>query len=156
VEGRFLSESTLDGLRSAARVARDDGLDAVFVGDSPLGDAITLAAALCTWSPDLLIGVRLTYGGAGRQPSLVAREMSTLDQLAPGRTLATLAAPFADDVVDVLALWRTLWVGGPRIALDLTADHTPSPALLALADLALVAPTGVHPAGIDVCQILNA
>jgi hypothetical protein len=175
VEGRFLNESSVAGLRSAVTSAIDDGISAVFIGDGPLGDAVALAAAIGTWSTEILIGVRLGYGAPHRAATLVAREMSTLDQIAGGRTLVVLAAPFSDDLPDVVALWRAMWIdgqsdivnrplprrhGGPPIALDLTNGVTAPPTALAACDLILIGPDdavpGAMPAGTDVCQIQNA
>jgi hypothetical protein len=169
VDGRFLNESSTPALRVAVRQAEQDGIDAVFLADGPLGDALTMAAAISTWSSTLLLGVRVSFGPEARQASLLARELTTLDLLAQGRAIVVLE----DSQPDLVTLWRDMWrnagaesgainrpaphrPGGPLIALDLTRRSAPDPALLVECDLALVAPDADLPSGIDVCQIQDA
>ena len=50
VEGLFLDEPALPALRAAAVRSDGAGVDAVFLADGPLGDAVVLAAALGAWT----------------------------------------------------------------------------------------------------------
>jgi alkanesulfonate monooxygenase SsuD/methylene tetrahydromethanopterin reductase-like flavin-dependent oxidoreductase (luciferase family) len=186
VEGRFLTQRTVEDLRAAAGAAEAEGIDAVFLADGPLGDAITLAAALGSATSRLLIGVRIDLvGEAHRHPALLGREMSTLDQIVRGRALLALVGPFSGATEEAIALCRDMWrqgtatsegpfypvpgavnrpepfrVGGPPIALDLSDGARPEQSTLDLVDLVLVtAPVPAPPdlpAHVSVCQILDA
>jgi alkanesulfonate monooxygenase SsuD/methylene tetrahydromethanopterin reductase-like flavin-dependent oxidoreductase (luciferase family) len=186
VEGRFLNQPSVDALRAAAEQARADGVAIVFVSDGPLGDAITLAAALGAWSTDGLIGVRVDLEGeAHRHPTLLAREVTTLDHICGGRAVLVFRGPFTEATAEAVTLCRQMFLGevaasegpyypvagainrpgpvregGPPIGLDLSETHPAPAALLALVDLVLLpagtaAPAGL-PSGVQVCQIQGA
>jgi alkanesulfonate monooxygenase SsuD/methylene tetrahydromethanopterin reductase-like flavin-dependent oxidoreductase (luciferase family) len=151
-------------LGAAAARAAADGMSAIFLTTGPLGDAITLAAALGVATPEILLGIRTNLGTEPhRHPTVLARDMTALDLVSGGRALLAFAAPFSDAVGEAMELCRSMWrqgiaasegphypvagainrppprqVGGPRLALDLT-DGTPAgAALMRQADLLLV------------------
>jgi alkanesulfonate monooxygenase SsuD/methylene tetrahydromethanopterin reductase-like flavin-dependent oxidoreductase (luciferase family) len=182
VNGRFLHETSVDALRVATEQARREGLDIVFLEDGPLGDAITLAAALGALTDGILLGVR---GGVRRHPAMVAREMTTLDLVSRGRAVLAFVGPFSGATAEAIGLCRGMWregigigvgphypvpgavnrpgpfrAGGPPVALDATDGLTVPTELLALCDMVLVpagsAPPAALPHGVDVCQIQGA
>jgi alkanesulfonate monooxygenase SsuD/methylene tetrahydromethanopterin reductase-like flavin-dependent oxidoreductase (luciferase family) len=186
VEGRFLTQQTVEALRAAAGAAEADGMDAVFLADGPLGDAITLAAALGSSTSMLLLGVRIDLAGeAHRHPTLLGREMSTFDLIVGGRALLALVGPFSGATDEAIGICRDMWrqgtatsegpfypvpgavnrpepfrAGGPPIALDLSDGARPEQATLELVDLVLVSglvpPPPDLPAHVSVCQIQDA
>jgi alkanesulfonate monooxygenase SsuD/methylene tetrahydromethanopterin reductase-like flavin-dependent oxidoreductase (luciferase family) len=186
VEGLFLDAPDVEALRGAAGQACRRGLDALFVADGPLGDAIVLAAGLGSWTDGVLLGVRAgLHAAVHRHPTLLAREMTTFDHVSGGRALLAFTGPFDDAVSEAIALCRDMWTegiassdgprypvagainrplprrpGGPPIALDLTDGSVAAPALVARCDLVLVpagaAPPDALPHGVDVCQIHDA
>lgn len=186
VEGLFLHDLDLSALYASAEQARLEGVDAVFLTDGPLGDAIVLAAGLAATSPDILIGVRTALGAQPhRHPTILARDMTTLDLVTGGRALLAFMSPFTAAVGEAVSLCRDMWhegigvsdgphfpvagainrplpkrVGGPPIALDLTDGAVPDDALLAACDLVLVPAGAVAPdrlaPGVDVCWIRGA
>jgi alkanesulfonate monooxygenase SsuD/methylene tetrahydromethanopterin reductase-like flavin-dependent oxidoreductase (luciferase family) len=183
----MLGQSTLEALRTTATTADAGNLDALFIGDGVLGEAVTLAAAVAACTTRILIGVRSELEGhAHRHPTVLARDMTTLDLLSHGRAVLAFGAPFSQDTTEAAALCRDMWRNGvaasegptypvagainrpapysshsPKIALDLTTGHEPNPELLALADIVLV-PDHQPPAALElprhlqVCQILRA
>jgi alkanesulfonate monooxygenase SsuD/methylene tetrahydromethanopterin reductase-like flavin-dependent oxidoreductase (luciferase family) len=186
VEGLFLDDLDLSALYASAEQARLDGVDAVFVADGPLGDAIVLAAGLAAATPDILVGVRTTFGPQPhRHPTILARDMTTLDLVTGGRAVLAFMSPFTAAVSEATRLCRDMWhegigvsygphfpvvgainrpppkrLGGPPIALDLTGGAVPGGALLTTCDLVLVpagaaAPDSLPPA-VDVCWIQEA
>ena len=186
VEGRFLNQPSVAALRAAAEQAHADGATVVFVSEGPLGDAITLAAALGAWGVDGLIGVRVGLEGEShRHPTLLARDMTTLDQICDGRAVLAFRGPFNDATAEAISLCRQMFhqevgtsagpyypvpgainrpgpvtPGGPPIGLDLSEGETAPIALMALCDLVLIpagatAPAGLPP-GVDVCQMQPA
>jgi alkanesulfonate monooxygenase SsuD/methylene tetrahydromethanopterin reductase-like flavin-dependent oxidoreductase (luciferase family) len=155
VEGRFLSEVDVPGLVAAARRAQADGVDVVFLTDDALGDAIVLAAGLApSTDAGLLLGVRTGLGDRPhRHPTVLAREMTTLDHVSEGRSTLAFRGPFAgllaEATGEAITLCREMWrtgtatsagpyypaagainrplparPGGPPIALDLTETET--------------------------------
>jgi alkanesulfonate monooxygenase SsuD/methylene tetrahydromethanopterin reductase-like flavin-dependent oxidoreductase (luciferase family) len=195
VEGRFLGEGDVAALAAAVEQAERDGIDAVFLTDGALGDAIVLAAALSaglTSDPagsasGLLVGVRISLGSQPhRHPTVLAREMTTLDLVSGSRSILAFTEPFSDATAEAITLCKEMWSagiassegphypaagainrplparpGGPPIALDLTTGPVPPPALMALCDLVLVpadspAPPEPLPPGLDVCRIHRA
>jgi alkanesulfonate monooxygenase SsuD/methylene tetrahydromethanopterin reductase-like flavin-dependent oxidoreductase (luciferase family) len=182
VDGRFLNESSMDALRAAAQQAHQDGMDAVFLTDGPLGDPATLAAALSAVTTDIRLGVCTSLR---EHPAVVAREMTTLDHVSRGRALLTFLGPFSGATAEAITLCRDMWrqgtgvdtgphyrvpgavnrpgpysAAGPLVALDSTGGAPFPPSLVALCDLLLV-PAGAAlphglPPGVDVCQIHNA
>lgn len=185
VEGRFLSQPTVEGLHSATQRAQADGVDAVFVTDGSLGDAIVLAAALGTRTPGVLVGVRVGLTAQShRHPTALAREMTTLDLVCGGRTVLALMGPFTDATMEVVTLCRDMWrngvaigegpyfpvpgainrpgphtEGGPPIALDLTDGSPAPPEFIAQCDLLLIlsgaSAPPALPSQVVVCQILD-
>ena len=183
VEGLFLDDLELDALQAGAAQARNRGIDAVFVTDGPLGDAIVLAAGLAARTPDLLFGVRYGLGPLPhRHPTILAREMTTLDHVSGGRALLAFMGPFTDATSEAIVLCREMWsmgigvsegphfpaVGainrplprtpdGPPVALDLTDGSVPDDAHLSACDLVLVplggAPPDPLPPEVQVCWI---
>jgi alkanesulfonate monooxygenase SsuD/methylene tetrahydromethanopterin reductase-like flavin-dependent oxidoreductase (luciferase family) len=167
VEGLFLDELDTGALRARAERASREGMDALFLRDGPLGDAIVLATAVGSWVPGVLLGVRVDLGvQPHRHPTVLAREMTTFDRLSGGRAVLAFIGPFTAATVEAVTLCRAMWsegvaagagphypvagainrplperAGGPPIALDLTDGDVagPNPDLLALCDLVLVA-----------------
>jgi alkanesulfonate monooxygenase SsuD/methylene tetrahydromethanopterin reductase-like flavin-dependent oxidoreductase (luciferase family) len=183
VEGVFLDEPDLGALRITAVRAEERGMDAVFLRDGPLGDAIVLAAGLSSASGAVLLGVRVRLSTQPhRHPTVLAREMTTLDHVCNGRSVLAFRGPFTAAVAEAIALCRDMWRNGvaasdgpyypvagainrprPRrsgVALDLTDGAVAAPSLLAACDLVLVpagaAPPASLPPGTEVCQILVA
>jgi alkanesulfonate monooxygenase SsuD/methylene tetrahydromethanopterin reductase-like flavin-dependent oxidoreductase (luciferase family) len=160
-------------------------LDAVFLSDGPLGDAIVLAAGVATRTPDILFGIRVSLGAAPhRHPTVLAREMTTFDDVCGGRSVVAFGGPFGDPTSEAIALCRAMWHdgvavsegpyypvagainnprphkrGGPLVALDLTDGSAPTSPCLAACDLVLVpaggAPPVSLPSDIAVCHILG-
>ncbi|MGP0032452.1 MAG: hypothetical protein ACLPVF_18370 [Acidimicrobiales bacterium] len=186
MEGRFLDEPSVADLRAATARAAADGMGAVFLTTGPLGDAITLAAALGAGTPALLLGIRTDLTTTPhRHPTVLAREMTALDLVTRGRTVLAFMPPLGDEVAEAIALCREMWRrgiaasdgprypvpgavnrprphrdGGPRIALDLTDGSPADRALVEAADLLLVRDgPGAVPAtfsGAELCQIQSA
>jgi hypothetical protein len=117
-----------------------------------------------------------------RHPTILAREMTTLDHVSGGRVVLAFAGPFTDATSEAVTLCREMWTtgigvsegphfpavgainrplpttpGGPPIALDLTAGLVPDQALLEACDLVLVpvggAPPDTLPPAVQVCWI---
>jgi hypothetical protein len=150
VEGLFLGGRDVGGLRAAAEQAGRDGIDALFLRDGPLGDAIVLASAVGSWVQGVLLGVRVDLGtGPHRHPTLLAREMTTFDRVCGGRAILAFGGPFTEATAEAVTLCREMWtngvaacagphypvagainrplperVGGPPIAFDLTDGLT--------------------------------
>jgi alkanesulfonate monooxygenase SsuD/methylene tetrahydromethanopterin reductase-like flavin-dependent oxidoreductase (luciferase family) len=183
VEGLFLNAPDLSALYAGAEHARVTGVDALFLADGPLGDAITLAAGLAATTPDILFGVRTALGAQPhRHPTILARDMTTLDLVTGGRALLAFMSPFSAAVGEAISLCRDMWnggigvsdgphfpvvgainrplpmrLGGPPIALDLTDGAVGEDALLAACDLVLwpagAAAPGWLPTGVAVCRV---
>jgi alkanesulfonate monooxygenase SsuD/methylene tetrahydromethanopterin reductase-like flavin-dependent oxidoreductase (luciferase family) len=183
VEGLFLDERDVGSLQGSAEQARRDGVDVLFLTDGPMGDAIVLAAGLGASVSSVLLGVRVNPGDQPhRHPTILAREMTSLDQVIDGRAVLAFIGPFTEAVAESITLCRDMWregiavsdgpyypvagainrprpkrPGGPPIALDLTDGSVAEAALLAMSDLVLVpagaAPPAALPPGVDVCQI---
>jgi alkanesulfonate monooxygenase SsuD/methylene tetrahydromethanopterin reductase-like flavin-dependent oxidoreductase (luciferase family) len=185
VEGLFLDEPALPALRAAAVRSDGAGVDAVFLADGPLGDAVVLAAALGEWTTRVLLSVRVSLGPRPhRHPTVLAREMTTLDIVVGARSVLAFTVPFTEAVSEAIVLCKEMWSagvaagegphypvagainrpwprrpGGPPIALDLTSGGLPAAALVDLCDLVLVPadrplPAGL-PQGLDVCRIVG-
>ncbi len=157
VEGLFLRELDVVALRAAAQQAHREGVGVVLLADGPLGDAIVMAAGLAATvaAPDLFFGIRQSLGPVPhRHPTVLAREMTTLDHVTGGRAMLAFAGPFTHTVseatIEAVALCRDMWregigvgrgprypaagavnrplpqrAGGPPIALDLTDGPAP-------------------------------
>jgi alkanesulfonate monooxygenase SsuD/methylene tetrahydromethanopterin reductase-like flavin-dependent oxidoreductase (luciferase family) len=187
VEGLFLDAPDVDALLSRALQAGREGVDAVFLTDGQLGDAIGLAAGLAagltTDTPDLLIGVRIFLGPQPhRHPTILGREMTTLDHVSGGRAVLAFTSPFTPAVGEAITICRDMWSkgiavsngphfpvvgainrpppktpGGSPIALDLTDGELPEPGLLTACDLVLLvvgaSTPPALPSGVGVCWI---
>jgi len=162
VEGRFLQAGGVAELRAACRQAEAEGAGAVFVRDAQIGDAAVLVAGLGA-GPELLLGVCADLEAeTHRHPTLLAREMTTLDHLSRGRSMLVFA-PGGDGLREALLLCRAMWregiavsqgpcypvpgavnrprppqAGSPRLALDLTDGSTAAPDLVGLVDFVLL------------------
>jgi len=162
LEGRFLQAGSVAELRAVCRQAEAEGAGAVFLRDGALGDAAVLMAGLVT-GPELLLGVcAVLEGEAHRHPTLLAREMTTLDHLCGGRSVLVFA-PGGDGLREALLLCRAMWREGiaasrgpiypvpgavnrpgppgpasPRLALDLTDGSAAAPDLVELVDFFLM------------------
>jgi alkanesulfonate monooxygenase SsuD/methylene tetrahydromethanopterin reductase-like flavin-dependent oxidoreductase (luciferase family) len=173
VDGLFLNELDTGALRAGAERAGREGINALFLQDGPLGDAIVLATAVASWVPDILLGVRIDLGTKPhRHPTVLARELTTFDRLSGGRAVLAFTGPFTPATGEAIALCRAMWTegvavgagphypasgainrplpertGGPLVALDLTdgAVAAPTPDLLALCELVLVPAGAVLP-----------
>lgn len=177
VEGRFLQAADVSGLWAAAAQAEGEGAGAIFLADGPLGDAITLAGGMGVRHRSVLLGVLVALNPTRqRHPTMLAREMTTLDHVCAGRSVLAFTPPFGDAVAEAARLCRAMWdhgtaasdgphyvvpgavnqprppgEGSPRLALDLTDGSPAPPELVELADL-LLTPTD-RP---GVCEVLPA
>ncbi len=75
----------------AARLAEDSGFDAVWVGDhlhvpSPVYDSTVVLSAVAATTSRVRLGFGVMLLGL-RQPAWVAKQLTTIDALAPGRLL---------------------------------------------------------------------
>jgi alkanesulfonate monooxygenase SsuD/methylene tetrahydromethanopterin reductase-like flavin-dependent oxidoreductase (luciferase family) len=75
----------------AARLAEDSGFDAVWVGDhlhvpSPVYDSTVALSAVAATTTHIKLGFGVMLLGL-RQPAWVAKQLTTIDALAPGRLL---------------------------------------------------------------------
>jgi alkanesulfonate monooxygenase SsuD/methylene tetrahydromethanopterin reductase-like flavin-dependent oxidoreductase (luciferase family) len=162
VEGRFLQAGDTAGLRAEATRADAEGVAAVFVSESVLGDPIVLAAGLAPLVPRVLLGARVEWCVGGRHPALLARDVTSLDLVCGGRSVLCFAPPFTEPLAEVISLCRALWLTGeavhqgplfpiqaaanrarpagreiPPIALDLSSGEEVPPFLVGRADLLL-------------------
>ncbi len=162
MEGRFLQAADAAGLRAEATQAAGQGAAAVFLSEGPVGDPIVLAAGLSSWVPDVLLGVRIGLGPAGRHPAMLARDVASLDLVCGGRSVLCFAPPFGESLAEAVALCRALWSAGelvsagpifpvrapasrarpaggqsPLIAFDLTAGDFLPASVLDVADMLL-------------------
>jgi alkanesulfonate monooxygenase SsuD/methylene tetrahydromethanopterin reductase-like flavin-dependent oxidoreductase (luciferase family) len=161
MKGLLLRAGDVAGLRQKGLEAEGRGFDALFVGDSPQGDPVVLAAALSDAVRGPLLGVCTVVGAGGRHPAILARELTCLDLVHGGRTVLCFCPPFMDDLAAVIAMCRDLWRDGtasgragpfevdgalnrprppdgtPLVALDLTNDPHLSDDLRRAADLLL-------------------
>jgi hypothetical protein len=152
MEGIFLHAPDIDAV--------PPGVDAAFLTGGPMGDAIVLAAGLAAMlrdgAPGPLVGVRTSLGPQDRHPTILARDMTTLDHVTGGRTVLAFTGPCDEAstaaVSEAVVLCRAMWTdgvgvsegplfpvvgainrplpkrpGGPLIALDLTAGTGPLP-----------------------------
>jgi alkanesulfonate monooxygenase SsuD/methylene tetrahydromethanopterin reductase-like flavin-dependent oxidoreductase (luciferase family) len=91
-------------------------MEAVLVGEGPLGDPFVLLAGLSDAVPGVLLGARVTMSGGdavdGRHPALLAREATSLDLVSGGRTLLCFAPPFGDGLEEAIGLCRAMWRDG--------------------------------------------
>jgi alkanesulfonate monooxygenase SsuD/methylene tetrahydromethanopterin reductase-like flavin-dependent oxidoreductase (luciferase family) len=162
VEGRFLQADEMPALRREAIRAASEGVTAVFLRRTTLGDPVVLAAGLAPAVPDVLLGVRVQLGPDERHPALLARDLTSLDLAAGGRSVLCFAPPFTGPLGEAIDLCRDLWQAGevvsdrahfpvtaaanrarparersPLIALDLTSGENVPGDLHAAADMLL-------------------
>jgi alkanesulfonate monooxygenase SsuD/methylene tetrahydromethanopterin reductase-like flavin-dependent oxidoreductase (luciferase family) len=84
----------------------------VFLADGPLGDAVVLAASLGQRTT-LRVGVLVDLiQGVHRHPTVLARELTTLDQVCPGRTVLAFQPPFGAEVLEAVQICRSMWRNG--------------------------------------------
>jgi alkanesulfonate monooxygenase SsuD/methylene tetrahydromethanopterin reductase-like flavin-dependent oxidoreductase (luciferase family) len=154
------------GLRAQALRAAQEGIEAVLVGEGPLGDPFVLLAGLSDDVSGVLLGARVTLGEGERHPALLAREATSLDLVCGGRSVLCFAPPFGEGLGEAIGLCRAMWRDGtatsdgpvypvagavnrprpareasPLIALDLTGSGAREEAggNAALADMVVVA-----------------
>lgn len=163
------------GIRDRARRAHAEGAGALIVPEGPAGDPLVLAGALASTVSQGLLGVCVRLdGGQRRHPTVLARDMTSLDLLCNGRSLLCFAPPFGPAHVEAIELCRQMWEAGtatsdgpiypvpgavnrpwpaaeqsPQLALDLTAAEVAVPSGLAEAVDYLLRP-GPSP---DVCLV---
>ena len=104
---------------SAAEAA---GAGALIVREGPAGDPLVLAGALASSVSEALLGVcvglaALTAEGSGggrerRHPTVLARDMTSLDLLCNGRSLLCFTPPFGPAHLEAVALCREMWRAG--------------------------------------------
>jgi alkanesulfonate monooxygenase SsuD/methylene tetrahydromethanopterin reductase-like flavin-dependent oxidoreductase (luciferase family) len=117
------------GLRAEAARAGDEGVAAVFLSESTLGDPIVLAAGLAPVLPRLLLGARFELGRDGRHPALLARDVTGLDLVCGGRSVLCFAPAFTQPLAEAIALCRALWRAGearhdgPHFPVQATANR---------------------------------
>jgi alkanesulfonate monooxygenase SsuD/methylene tetrahydromethanopterin reductase-like flavin-dependent oxidoreductase (luciferase family) len=163
---RVLQAADVAGLRAEALRAAQEGMEAVLVGEGPLGDPFVLLASLSDAVPGVWLGARVVLDDEGRHPALLAREITSLDLVCGGRTLLCFAPPFGEGLGEAMGLCRAMWrdgtatsdgpvypvanavnrpkpagQGSPLIALDLTEPGAREEAggAAALADMVVVA-----------------
>jgi alkanesulfonate monooxygenase SsuD/methylene tetrahydromethanopterin reductase-like flavin-dependent oxidoreductase (luciferase family) len=118
VEGRLLQADDAAGLLGQALDAEAGGAGAVLVAEGPLGDPFVLAAGVSQVVPRILVGVRVTLSPAGRHPTLLARDATSLDLVCGGRSILCFAPPFADagSLAEAAALCRAMWRDGEAVS----------------------------------------
>jgi alkanesulfonate monooxygenase SsuD/methylene tetrahydromethanopterin reductase-like flavin-dependent oxidoreductase (luciferase family) len=113
MEGRFLDGATAAELDASAQQAAAGGIDVVLLSAGPLGDPITLAAALSATTTDLLLGVRTSLAEEPhRHPTVLARDMTALDLVSGGRSVLAFAPPFGPELGEAIELCRDMWRNG--------------------------------------------
>ncbi len=164
VEGWFLTGDDVVGMQERAAAAQAGGAGALIVRDGPAGDPLVLAGAVAGTVSQGLLGVRVGLdGGDSRHPTVLARDMTSLDLLCNGRSLLCFAPPFGPAHLEAIALCREMWTvgmaqsagpiypvpgavnrprpvagNGPRLALDLTAgEDAADPGLVEAVDYLL-------------------
>lgn len=99
-------------MRAEAVRAKEHGIEAVMVGSGPLGDPFVLLAALSDVLPGVLLTARIVLGEDGRHPTLLAREVTSLDLVDGGRTVLCLAPPFGSGLDEAIGICRAMWREG--------------------------------------------
>jgi alkanesulfonate monooxygenase SsuD/methylene tetrahydromethanopterin reductase-like flavin-dependent oxidoreductase (luciferase family) len=163
-------------MRERASSAEAARAGALFVREGPGGDPLVFAGALSSDVSESLLGVCVGLGGGEgwerRHPTVLARDMTSLDLLCNGRSLLCFTPPFGSAHLEAIALCREMWRAGkaesagpiypvpgavnrprpagessPRLALDLTAGEPEVPPELAEVVDYLLRPGRAH----DVC-----
>lgn len=130
---RYLEAEDMGVLRAEAVRAMEEGVEAVMVGEGPLGDPFVLLAGLMDEVPSVALVARVVLGEDRRHPTLLAREATSLDLVDGGRTVLCFAPPFADGLEEAIGLCRAMWregtgsSGGPVFPVT-EAVHRPRPA----------------------------
>ena len=162
VEGWFLGGDDVVGMRERAATAEGEGVAALIVREGPGGDPLVLVGALTSTVSQGLLGVCVGLDGERRHPTVLARDMTSLDLLCNGRSLLCFAPPFWPAHLEAVALCRQMWEAGtaasdgpiypvpgavnrprpavehsPRLALDLTAGGAVPPGLTEAVDYLL-------------------
>ncbi len=89
---REVGGTWLATLAAACRAASDGGFDALYLRSADVTlDPCTLAGALGTLAPSLMVGV-VQDAGTGRLPAVLARDITTLDVVTEGRASLLLRA----------------------------------------------------------------
>jgi len=109
---RILQAEDVAGLRDEAVRAEEEGIEAVLVGSSPLGDPFVLLAGLSDGVQGLTLVVRVVLGGDGRHPTLLAREATSLDLVDGGRTVLCFGPPFGEGLDEAIGICRAMWREG--------------------------------------------
>jgi alkanesulfonate monooxygenase SsuD/methylene tetrahydromethanopterin reductase-like flavin-dependent oxidoreductase (luciferase family) len=109
---RVLRADDVAGLRAEAIRAEQDGIEAILVGEGPLGDPFVLAAFLSETVASMLLGVRVVLGAGGRHPALLAREATSLELVCGGQTVLCFAPPFGEGLEEAIILCREMWRDG--------------------------------------------
>lgn len=109
---RLLQAEDAVGLRAEAVRAMQEGVEAVMVGSSPLGDPFVLLAGLSDAVPGVTLAARVVLGEDGRHPTLLARETTSLDLVDGGRTILCLGPPFGEGLEEAIGLCRAMWREG--------------------------------------------
>ncbi len=122
MEGRFLQADDVEGLRAQAVRAETEGAGIVLLTEGPLGDPIVLAAGLSPFVTRVLVGVRLDLSEDGRHPAVLAREVTSLDRVAGGRSVLCFTAPFNERLLEAIGLCRVMWREGHA---DSAGPHFP-------------------------------
>ena len=162
---RFLQAKDVAGLRDEAVQAEAEGIEAVVVGSSPLGDPFVLLAGLSEAVPSLTLVARVVLGEDRRHPTLLGREATSLDLVDGGRTVLCFGQPFGEGLDEAIGICRAMWregtatndgplypvadarnwpqpagEGSPLVALDLTGPGARDEAggSAALADMVVV------------------
>jgi len=109
---RFLQANDLASLRAEALRAKEEGVEAVMVGQGPLGDPFVLLAGLNDDVLGLTLAARVVLGEDGRHPTLLAREATSLDLVDGGRTLLCFGPPFGKGLDEAIGICRAMWREG--------------------------------------------
>ncbi len=116
VDGWFLPGDDVVAMREAAGAAEAAGAGALIVREGPAGDPLVLAGALASAVSEGLLGVCVGLDGGAegerRHPTVLARDMTTLDLLCNGRSLLCFAPPFGPAHLEAVALCREMWRTG--------------------------------------------
>ena len=109
---RLLEATDLAALRAEAVRAKEEGIEAVLVGEGPLGDPFVLLAGLSDAVPGLTLAARVVLGEDGRHPTLLAREATSLDLVDGGRTVLCFGPPFGEGLDEAIGICRAMWRDG--------------------------------------------
>lgn len=149
-----------DHWRAAAVASEDAGAGAVWVAPGA-ADPCTVAGSLVPATTSVLLGVESGLGATDRAPSVLARDVTTLDVLSGGRAAMLLASDDIGLLAEAVAVCRLLftedapWFEGRHFALAGAANRPPPvrpggpPILVAPGDGVPAAEAGTALAGAD-------